>query len=116
MAVINEVPYKKIRPNMVLMVLWYGNKKPPRESFLEFALKELKSLESDLIEFNGMKYLFRPLIVSIDTIARPIVRNSAQFNGEFGCDWCLYPGKNKLALLRQNCTTIPIYHIFTWRI
>ena len=116
MAVINEVPYKKIRPNMVLMALWYGNKKPPRESFLEFALKELKSLESDLIEFNGMKYLFRPLIVSIDTIARPIVRNSAQFNGEFGCDWCLYPGKNKLALFRQNCTTIPIYHIFTWRI
>jgi len=101
---------------MVLMALWYGNKKPPRESFLEFALKELKSLESDLIEFNGMKYLFRPLIVSIDTIARPIVRNSAQFNGEFGCDWGLYPGKNKLALFRQNCTTIPIYHIFTWRI
>ena len=102
MAVINEVPYKKRRSNMVLMALWYGNKKPPRDSFLEFALKELKSLESDPIEFNGIKYLFRPLIVSVDTIARPIVRNSTQFNGEFGCDWCLHPGKNILALLKQN--------------
>ena len=79
MAVINEVQYKKRRSNMVLMALWNGNKKPPRDSFPKFALKELNSLESDPIEFNGMKYLFRPLIVSIDTIARPIVRNSTQF-------------------------------------
>lgn len=67
--------------------------KPPRTSFLDFALKELKSFESNPIEFNGIKYIFRPLIVSVDTIARPIVRNSIKFNGEFGCDWCLHPGK-----------------------
>jgi hypothetical protein len=54
MAVINEVPYKKRRSNMVLMALWYGNKKPPRDSFLEFALQDLQSLESDPIEFKGI--------------------------------------------------------------
>ena len=32
------------------------------------------------------------MIISTDTVARPLVRNSSQFNGEFVCDFCLHPG------------------------
>jgi hypothetical protein len=104
MAVINKVPYKKtIECGIVVR-----KQETSSDSFLEFALKELKSLESNPIEFHGIKYLFRPLIVSVDTIARSIVRNSTQFNGEFGCACCLHPGKKVLALMKRNCTTIPI--------
>ncbi len=35
----------------------------------------------------------RVLIISTGTVARPIVRNSTQYNGEFGCDFCLHPGE-----------------------
>lgn len=42
---------------------------------------------------NGIIYKVRVLIISTDTVARPLVRNSTQFNGEFGCDFCLHPGE-----------------------
>lgn len=32
------------------------------------------------------------LVCSSDAQARPLLRNCKQFNGEYGCDWCLHPG------------------------
>lgn len=42
---------------------------------------------------DGVTYKVRALIISTDTVARPLVRNSTQFNVEFGCDFCLHPGE-----------------------
>lgn len=36
---------------------------------------------------------FKYLVITTDTVARPLVRNSTQFNGVFGCDFCLHPGE-----------------------
>ncbi len=38
------------------------------------------------------KLLKQGVVCSSDAIARPLLRNCKQFNGEYGCDWCLYPG------------------------
>lgn len=32
------------------------------------------------------------LVISTDTVARPLVWNTTQFNGEIGCNFCLMPG------------------------
>lgn len=41
---------------------------------------------------NEKTYKVRVVIVTTDTMARPVVRNTTKFNGAFGCDFCLAEG------------------------
>lgn len=77
MGIINEASYKTRRSCIILLALWYGNKKPPRETLLEHAIEELNKLQTLGVEVNGIIYKVRVLIVSTDTVARPLVRNSS---------------------------------------
>lgn len=99
MGIINEASYKTRRSNIILMAIWYGNKKPPRNAFLDPCVAKLKNLCSTGVECDGKFYKVRPIIVTVDTIARPTIRNTIQFNGEYGCDFCLHPGE--VFILRQ---------------
>lgn len=56
-------------------------------------MSEWARLEREGIFFKDVKYKVRVVIISTDTVARPLVRNTTQFNGEYGCDFCLHPGK-----------------------
>ena len=56
-------------------------------------INQLNELLSRGIMVGDVTYQVRPLIISVDTIARPILRNTTQFNGKHGCDFCLHPGK-----------------------
>lgn len=93
MGLINEVPYRSKRSNMILMALWYGNKKPPKAAFLDSTVKELQKLGREGILFNGTLFQVKPSILSTDTMARAVFLDCIQFNGEYGCDFCLHPGK-----------------------
>ncbi|KAK4024386.1 hypothetical protein OUZ56_009808 [Daphnia magna] len=44
MGVINDIPYEARRTHMLLMSLWFGNKKPPGGPFLDTSIAELKQL------------------------------------------------------------------------
>jgi len=66
MAIINEAQYKIRRGFVILMSLWYGNKKPPAEAIMDHPLKELQRLQEDGIIVNGRKYRFVGLIVCYD--------------------------------------------------
>ena len=92
MGIVNERRYKTRRSNVILMAIWSGNKKPPRNVFLDPCDEELKKYCSTGIECDGKVYEVRPVIVTVDTIARPIIRNTMQFNGSYGCDFCFNPG------------------------
>ena len=92
MGIINETGYKTRRSNIILMALWFGNKKPPRNVFLDPCVDVLKKLCSTGVECDKTTYIIRPVIVTVDTVARPILRNTMQFNGAYGCDFCLNPG------------------------
>lgn len=92
MGIINETGYKTRRSNVILMAIWFGNKKPPRSVFLDPCVNQLKKLCSTGIECDGKIYKIRPVIVTVDTVARPVLRNTTQFNGAYGCDFCLHPG------------------------
>ena len=93
MGIVNEATYKARRSHVFLMALWFGNKKPPRDAFLMPTINQLNELLSRGIMVGDVTYQVRPLIISVDTIARPILRNTTQFNGKHGCDFCLHPGK-----------------------
>ncbi len=91
-GIINEAPYKIRRSCIILLALWFGNYKPPRPVFLDPCVEELNRIASTGIEFEGRRYTVRPVIITVDTIARPVLRNTTQFNGDFGCDFCFNPG------------------------
>ena len=93
MALINDVPYKLRRSYIILLALWFGNKKPPRDAFLGESITELRRLENDGFLFKGILYKIRVLVVTTDTVARPLLLNTSQFNGECGCNFCLHPGE-----------------------
>lgn len=38
MGIINEAPYQVRRSSIILIALWYGNKKPPRKTLLDRAI------------------------------------------------------------------------------
>lgn len=92
MEIINEAPYKVRRSNVILHALWYGNKKPPRNVFLDPIIDDLNRVKREKFMVNGRIYSIQPVITTVDTIARNGLSNTTQFNGLFGCDWCLNPG------------------------
>ncbi|KZS19917.1 Uncharacterized protein APZ42_013528 [Daphnia magna] len=64
-GIINETGYKTRRSNVILMAIWFGNKKPPRNAFVD------------------------PCVVELEKLCTTV-----QFNGAYGCDFCLHPGKS----------------------
>lgn len=103
MATINNLPYKLRRAYVVLLVLWFGNKKPPLHAFLDWIVSEWSRLEKDGIEVDGIHYKVCVLVITTDTVARPLIRNTTQFNGEYGCDFCLHKGNHGLAFEQKHC-------------
>ncbi len=86
MALINEVPYHIRRNFIILLALWFGNRKPPRKALMEQSIAELKHLQMNGFEVDGRLYKVRVLVITTDTMARPVLKNTSQFNGAFGCD------------------------------
>lgn len=60
---------------------------------MEQSIAELKHLQMNGFEVDGRLYKVRVLVITTDTMARPVLKNTSQFNGAFGCDWCLLEGK-----------------------
>ena len=57
------------------------------EAFVKPCVEELKRLTNNGIMHNGIKYAFKPTIFSTNTTARPLLRNTTQFDGQYGCDF-----------------------------
>ena len=92
MGIINEAKYKVRRSNVILFAIWYGDKKPKPKQFLIPCVEMLKKLYSDGFVVNEERWYVRLLIISVDTIERCVLRCTSQFNGLFGCDFCLIVG------------------------
>ncbi|XP_039304914.1 uncharacterized protein LOC120357714 [Solenopsis invicta] len=97
-VVINELPYRLRRQNVMLCGLWYGTDKPVIDLFMKPFVDELIILHNE-----GMKCItpehpetinikVHTLIASVDSVARPLLQNLKQFNGESGCSFCLKKG------------------------
>jgi hypothetical protein len=96
MGVINEIAYGARRGNMILMSLWFGNKKPPRGPFLDTSIAELKHLGSSGMKFGELTVFLKPLVLTTDSMARTVFLDGTICRGEFGCDFCLHPGTHNL--------------------
>jgi len=96
-ACINELPATS-KDNLLLIGLWFGKEKPWSYTYLKPFVDELKHLGT-----HGMQYVNADndtvsckvfsLCCSSDSCARPMLRETTQFNGRYGCDWCLNEGQ-----------------------
>ena len=95
--ILNELPPHLRKKHVTMAGLWFGKNKPPFFSFLSPFTKEMSNLASD-----GMTWCKDDAIVTskvflvvspVDSIARCALQNLKQFNGAYGCGWCLNKGE-----------------------
>lgn len=97
-VMINELPYNDRRENILLAGLWYSAIKPDMNTFLYPLTKELCDLQNNGIDLVLPSSKFstnikvHSIIVSVDSVARPMIQNIKQFNGMYGCPYCLNKG------------------------
>lgn len=95
---INELPFAQRKENVMVSAIWFGSQKPRIDTFLKPFVDECRDLVKNPLQWidsTGICRISRvfTLVCSSDAIARTILRNCKQFNGKFGCDWCLHPGE-----------------------
>ncbi|XP_077061893.1 uncharacterized protein LOC143714556 [Siphateles boraxobius] len=92
-----ELLPKDRQANICIPCLWFGNSKPNMVTFLTAFVSQLKELEENGIKWRDSENIehsskVHSLICSSDSVARPLLRNTKQFNGKYGCDFCLHTG------------------------
>lgn len=96
---INELPYRLRRENILLCGLWFYNQKPLMDLFLRPFIDELLELQTNgfwCIPFEHRETVHikvHALFATVDTVARPLIQNIKQFNGAYGCSYCLHKGE-----------------------
>ena len=93
---INELPIQLRMNNLITCGLWCHKNKPEMNTFLDPLVDIVNNLSSKGIqcEIEGQERLIKLYVTAccVDTIARAPVQGIKQFNGHFGCNWCLHPG------------------------
>jgi len=95
---LNKLPYREQRENIILVGLWFSPTKPDMNTFLSPFVQELCKLHSEGIDIQLLchnsptNFKIYTLISSVDSVARPMIQRIKQFNGKFGCSYCLNEG------------------------
>lgn len=111
LARINELPFKVSKDNIILCALWHDKRKPHMKMFLKPFADELQDLYHngfECVPYMGDETIFikvHAILCAVDTIARPTIQNLIQFNGEFGCPYCLQKGE----ILGETAGTARVY-------
>ncbi|XP_028981372.2 uncharacterized protein LOC114840948 isoform X2 [Esox lucius] len=97
LCTLNELPPDLRSDHIMLTALWFGAKKPPMNMYLEPFVNECMDLHERGFDWvtsdgvHGTSKVYALILVS-DSVARPLLQNFKQFNGEFGCSFCLQKG------------------------
>ena len=97
LATINELRPEARKDQMLMCGIWYGRSKPLWSTMCQPFLDDLTSLSTDGMEWlhptDGVKVTrVVPLLTMCDSPARCMVQAIHQFNGEYGCTWCMQAG------------------------
>lgn len=104
---INEInPLQRFKTkNILLSGIWYG-KDPDFHLYMKPFTDELAELNRKKIKINSgtncFEIVVRGIHMSCDTPARCKVLTMKQFNGSFGCTYCLHPGTIDIKSANNN--------------
>ncbi|XP_053279195.1 uncharacterized protein LOC128440496 [Pleuronectes platessa] len=95
---VNEIPPESRDKHILLCGLWFGSKKPDMSCFFKPFVEECANLSQAGFEWQhpsdqSLRHIkVHTLCCVCDAVARPLLQNFKQFNGEYGCGVCLHPG------------------------
>lgn len=97
LCIINEFPILERQKHVMLCGLWFGKNKPNMNTFLEPFVEETLHLQDhgfhwENVDNETITTKVYPLVLVADSVARPLLQNFKQYNGEFGCSYCLHKG------------------------
>ncbi|XP_049516681.1 uncharacterized protein LOC125942543 isoform X1 [Dermacentor silvarum] len=95
--IVNELPTSHRHKNVVLGGLWFGRKHPDMLLFLEKFVEAMGQI-GELIWKHCSSVIHTKvytMCLCVDAPARAAVGNQVQFNGFFGCPWCLACGESQ---------------------
>ncbi|XP_062709039.1 uncharacterized protein LOC134288375 isoform X2 [Aedes albopictus] len=78
--------------NLLLAAVWLSKGEPSIPLFFKNFCEEINQL-GEGIAIGTDKYKVVVVQNCLDSVARPKLQNSTQFNGKFGCSLCLHEGK-----------------------
>lgn len=92
---VNELPPFLRMENLMIAGLWFGNKKPVMDLFLDTFVDQMKGLSTPFsVTVKGDEWFMRAHVIACcaDAPARAAIQCVHQFNGEKGCGYCLSDG------------------------
>ncbi|KAL7290612.1 hypothetical protein TKK_0015374 [Trichogramma kaykai] len=96
-ACVNEVDFKTRSKKPIVFGMWFGKDKPSMTNFLEPFVAYINSLSELGIRCNfadeEVNIHVYALCCCVDSVARAPMQGLTQFNGRYGCNWCLHPGQ-----------------------
>ncbi|XP_044007480.1 uncharacterized protein LOC122852000 isoform X2 [Aphidius gifuensis] len=119
---LHDLPPKERKKYMILSGLWVDKVEPKMNIFLEMFVNQANDLSSIGITWklgnNEVTSKLIPLVCSVDSVARCKVLNMKQYNGTYGCTFCLHPteavdGQRKYTISKnipplRNSTSVKI--------
>lgn len=94
--IINELPLALRHVHMMLSALWIGATKPHIDSLFKPIVNCLEKLhDNGFVWMNDGRSITTKVymcLFSCVSVARPLIQNLKQFNGEYGCGFCLNSG------------------------
>lgn len=101
LCTVNELPIQLRAKHVMLCGLWFGQNKPNMNTYMKPFVDECIELysngliwQSESGEVVTSKVLLTTMVA--DSVARPLIQNFKQFNGEFGCSFCMQKGTTVL--------------------
>lgn len=95
--IINELPAEHRMSKLVLAALWFGKQKPDMGLFQNAFVNQMAKLSNDGFSLvrEGKLQNYKAFCVcsAVDAVARVPMQGVTQFNGYFGCNWCLQKGE-----------------------
>uniref|UniRef100_A0ABD2XQK4 Uncharacterized protein n=1 Tax=Trichogramma kaykai TaxID=54128 RepID=A0ABD2XQK4_9HYME len=95
---INELPIQDRLNKLVCCGLWFNKSKPHMPTYMQKFVNLFNKISSRGIScsIKGEEHLIYPYILTVvlDAVARAPVQGVTQFNGKYGCNWCLHPGES----------------------
>ncbi|XP_064480427.1 uncharacterized protein LOC135393965 [Ornithodoros turicata] len=91
---LNELPVPYRWKNILVAAVWFAKEHPPAHLYLKTFVEKFNTVGKLAWSFSGQTVQSAVRIVSccVDSPARAALLNAKQFNGYYGCSWCLQKG------------------------
>ncbi|XP_072145675.1 uncharacterized protein [Dermacentor andersoni] len=94
---VNELPPKMRHKNVVVSALWYGQSHPNMTLLLDSFVQQMRDLATGGVTWMAGTDIVHSEVYCLsycaDAPARASLQNFTQYNGYYGCGWCLHRGK-----------------------